>query len=89
MEIKAELAKPGGDFGVGIVNTGKSYNKFATLPYGELKQIQKKENKFRKIIGLKPNRKRINNLKSGYKPELDPRMLRAALKQKRAYYAGG
>jgi len=39
LEIKAELAKPGGDFGVGIVNTGKSYNKFATLPYEELRKI--------------------------------------------------
>jgi len=39
LEIKKELARPGGDFGVGIVNTGKSYNKFATLPYEELKKI--------------------------------------------------
>lgn len=89
LEIKAELAKPGGNFGVGIINTGKSYNKFATMPYEELRQIQKKENKFRKIIGMKPNKKLINNMETGYKPELDPRVLRAALKQKTAYYRGG
>ena len=28
-------------------------------------------------------------MSAGYKPEIDPRMLRAALKQKSAYYAGG
>ena len=37
IEIKKKLAQPGGDFGVGIFNTGKSYNKFSTKPYEELK----------------------------------------------------
>ena len=39
LEIKKKLAEPGGNFGVGIFNTGKSYNKFSTLPYSELKQL--------------------------------------------------
>lgn len=37
LEIKAKLAEPGGNFGVGIFNTGKSYNKFSTKSYSELK----------------------------------------------------
>ena len=95
LEIKKRLAEPGSTFGVngvcrfGIINTGHSYNSYSTLPYDELRRIQKKENKFRKTLGLKPNRKPINNLQSGYKPEIDPRILRAGLKQKRAYYGGG
>ena len=88
-EIKAKLAEPGGKFGVGIINAGHSYNKFATHSYDELAKIKKKENKFRKILGLKPNRKPINNLDGGFKPEIDPRILNAGLKKKRSYYAGG
>ena len=61
-EIKAKLAEPGGNFGVAIINAGHSYNKFATTSYENLALIQKKENKFRKILGLKPNKKPINNL---------------------------
>lgn len=38
---------------------------------------------------MKPNKKKINYTEKGYKPELDPRILRAALKQRRAYYGGG
>jgi len=38
---------------------------------------------------MKPNKKRINNLDEGFKPEIDPRILNAGLKQKRAYYGGG
>ena len=88
-EIKAKLAEPGGKFGVGIINAGHSYNKFATHSYDELAKIQKKENKFRKILGLKPNKKPINNLEEGFKPEIDPKILEAGLKKKRSYYAGG
>ena len=80
LEIKEKLAQPGGDFGIGIFNTGPSYNKFTTKSYEELTTIQKKENRFRKILGLKPNKKPINNTEKGYKPEIDPRILRAGLK---------
>lgn len=88
-EIKEKLSQPGGHFGIGIFNTGRSYNKFTTKPYEELAQIQKKENRFRKILGQRPNKKPINNTENGYKPEIDPRILRAGLKQKRSYHAGG
>jgi hypothetical protein len=37
IEIKKKLAEPGGNFGVGIFNAGKSYNKFTTKPYSEMK----------------------------------------------------
>ena len=92
LEIKAKLAEPGGHFGVGIFSkTGHSYNKFATKPYEELKQIQKKENKFRKIMGLKANKKPVNNHLTkfddkeghGFQPQIDPRVLEHGLKQKR------
>ena len=39
LEIKEKLAKPGGDFGIGIFNTGHSYNKFTTKDYDELKKV--------------------------------------------------
>ena len=68
IEIKAKLAEPGGNFGVGIINTGHSFNKFATVSYDALAKIQKKENRFRKILGLKPNKMPINNTETGYKP---------------------
>lgn len=89
LEIKEKLAKPGGDFGIGIFNTGRSYNKFTTKDYDELRNIQKKENKFRKILGQKPNKKPITNVESGFKPEIDPRILNHGLKQRSAYYGGG
>ena len=88
-EIKQKLAEPGGNFGIGIFNTGKSYNKFTTKPYEELAALQKKENRYRRVLGLKKNRQPINNTEKGYKPALDPRALRAALKTKSAYYGGG
>ena len=33
LEIKQKLNEPGGNFGVGIINAGHSYNKFATVSY--------------------------------------------------------
>ena len=39
LEIKAKLAEPGGNFGVAIMNNGKSFNKFSTKSYDELAQI--------------------------------------------------
>jgi len=39
LEIKAQLAEPGGHFGVGIINAGHSYNKFATTSYENLAKV--------------------------------------------------
>lgn len=111
LEIKAKLAEPGGNFGVAIMNNGKSYNKFSTKSYDELAQIQKDENKFRKLIGMKEfvryskkmkkktgkpgfyrpslDKRKINNTEKGFKPNLDPKFLRAALLKEEAYNGGG
>jgi hypothetical protein len=39
----------------------------------------------RRFLGLKPDRRRINNLDKGYKPVIDSRYLNLALKQQRNY----
>lgn len=99
LEIKAKLAEPGGKFGVGIINNGKSYNKFSTKSADELAKIQKDENRYRKQLGYKnkkgklvwsKDKRKINmGYEKGFVPALDPRALRAALKQRDAYYGGG
>lgn len=89
--IKAEVDAPrSGIGGVKIFSaSGLSHNKFATLPYSTLAEIQKKENQFRKVLGLKKDKRPINNTENGFKPQVDPRVLRASLKQKRNYHGGG
>ena len=59
------------------------------MHYEELRNIQQKENVFRKYLGVKANKKRISNLDHRFIPQVDPRVLRAALKQKDAYYGEG
>ena len=79
-EIKRKIAEPGGNFGIGCINplenNFSSVNRFATHSYEDLAKIQKKENRYRKLIGMKPNKKPINNTENGYKPEISPRILR-------------
>ena len=41
------------------------------------------------MIGIKPEKKPINNLDNRFKPTVDPRILRSALKQKDAYLGEG
>ena len=89
VRIKERIAQPGGNFGVAIINAGRSYNKFTTVSYQELARIKSKENKFRKTLGVKKDKRPINNTEKGFKPTIDPKILNAGLKQKRAYYGGG
>ena len=39
LTIKKKYAEMGGKFGIGIFNTGVSYNKYTTKSYDELKTI--------------------------------------------------
>lgn len=71
-----------GKFGIKIVNRGrsKSFNKFQTLPYSKLTDIKNNENVYRADLKRDKDKRRINNLDDCFKPKIDPRVLRHALK---------
>ena len=68
MRIKYQVDQKRDKIGIKIINKHHSYNKFATKPYEELAKIKKQENKFRKILGVKKDKRPVNNLDTGFKP---------------------
>ena len=44
LTIKKKYAEMSGKFGIGIFNSGVSYNKYSTKSYDELKKIREEEN---------------------------------------------
>jgi hypothetical protein len=53
-------------------------------------RINKEQKKLGKPANYKPSldKRKINNTEKGFKPSLDPKFLRQALKQEEAYHGG-
>ena len=89
LAIKAKVDAPRDSIGIKVINSlpdFRSFNKYASQPYNKLNDTRKKENKYRKALGLKKNKAPINNLDNRFKANVDPRYLDQALKMQQNYH---